>query len=102
MADVCNGTLFQAWSIPHLAEGVADGIEIDHADAKWSVDGPALLEKLRDFSPLKTYALVDAIERFWAASTRGSNTPYAEILTRPIAAPDALPGIEETPSTSPS
>lgn len=68
LADCCNGwakPLGSAWSIAALATQVGDGIKLDGLDTKWSVNGASLLAKLHILTPGQTFALVDAIERWW-------------------------------------
>lgn len=80
LADASNGVIYESWSIPHLAAGIEDAIALDGADRKWGVDGPALLAKLAALDSAATFALVDALERFWAAAGRGEDVPPADIL----------------------
>lgn len=68
ICDVLNGVLMDATSASMLWAEVEDGIRMDDLDQKWGVDGPALVEKLRSLDRLTCLALVDAAERFWAAS----------------------------------
>ncbi|HHW15086.1 MAG TPA: hypothetical protein GXX28_09160 [Firmicutes bacterium] len=68
IVDVLNGTLItDASQARHLWAEVEDGIRLDHLDEKWSVDGPALIEKLRALRLGQCLAVIDAAERFWAA-----------------------------------
>ena len=71
IADVCNGTMFQAWSIPHLYSNIEESIE-DGLDKKWDVDGSALVATLEALSNEETFALVDAIELFWRSVSSSS------------------------------
>lgn len=80
IADSCNGELFEAWSIPHIAEGVQDSIFLDKLDEKWHVDGDALIDKIRTLSLAEKFALVDAVERFWHAPPQGDTVNYADLL----------------------
>ena len=69
MVDLCNGTVFQ----PHT---VINGVSGNVADAedfyfeKWKCDRKELLAKLDKLMPCQHFALVDAIERFWAEIAR--------------------------------
>ena len=69
MVDLCNGTLFQPFT-------VINGVSANVADAedfyfqKWKCDRKELLDKLDKLTPCQHFALVDAIERFWAEIAR--------------------------------
>ncbi|NPV72156.1 MAG: hypothetical protein HPY55_16240 [Firmicutes bacterium] len=65
IVDALNGALMDADSAPMLWAEVEDGIRLEGLDAKWGVDGQALIEKLRALDRLTCLALVDAAERFW-------------------------------------
>lgn len=80
MCDSCNGTLFEAWSMRLLSANIEDSILLDGIDKKWQVDAKALLEKLALINDAQTFALVDAMERFWEATARGENREIAKIL----------------------
>lgn len=70
LLDVTNGTLFEPASIPFLWAEVADALAATPAlAAKWNVDGPALVARLRALSPLRAWAVVDALERCWRQAT---------------------------------
>ena len=71
-ADALNGTwLRESWSIAGVWLEIADGIKMNMLDEKFEVDGPALIEKLGKFTFGQTVALVDTVERYWAAVSRG-------------------------------
>jgi len=69
MVDLCNGTLFQPFT-------VINGVSANVADAedfyfdKWKCDRKELLDKLDKLMPCQHFALVDAIERFWSEIAR--------------------------------
>lgn len=65
ICDALNGTWHQAETMSLAWASVSDAIEMGHLDEKWQVDGAALVEKLRRLSTGETFALVDAVERFW-------------------------------------
>ncbi len=48
-----------------LWAGVDDSIHLDGLDEKWSVDGPALIAKLRALTPAQAFAVTDAVECWW-------------------------------------
>lgn len=80
IADSCNGTMFQAWSVPLLYANIEDSIKLDGLDEKWGIDGVALLSGLRGLDLAATFALVDAVERFWTRVGNGEKPDLADIL----------------------
>lgn len=66
--DALNGliTWDSADRLAAIYANISDVIRVDGLDRKWSVDGPALVQKLRALSYGETIALVDVAERFWA------------------------------------
>jgi hypothetical protein len=44
---------------------VKQGIQQDHLDQKWSVNGEGFIHKLQALTHLQLIALVDAVERYW-------------------------------------
>ncbi len=77
ICDALNGTLMDPHSYRLLWAEVADAVRLDGLDAKWGVDGDALVERLRALSPGAMMAVVDAVERFWL-----SPNPLGENLRR--------------------
>lgn len=65
VTDAVRGTLWLPDTVCYLADDVEEGIEHDKLDEKWSVDGKALVAKLRELSFAQTMSFVDATERFW-------------------------------------
>lgn len=65
IADALNGTLMDADSASTLWAEVDDAIRMDGLDAKWGVDGQALVKKLRGLDRTACLAIADAVERFW-------------------------------------
>ncbi len=57
-----------------IAINVSDGVELDRLDEKWDVDGRALVEKLRSMSWPQLLAILDASERWWAATNENTAT----------------------------
>lgn len=80
IADSSNGTLWSAASIPLLYANVEDSLD-DGLAAKWEVDGPALVNKLRGLSYIESAAIVDAVERWWAQDD--PRPDFADILKTP-------------------
>lgn len=64
LCDVLNGSLMQSYSVPLLYAEVEDSLPDGYAE-KWEVDGPTLVERLRNLSYIQNAALVDAVERWW-------------------------------------
>lgn len=60
--DVCNGTLWESWSVPLLWASVDDS---EGLGQKWGIDQPALVARLRQMTYAEALAVVDAAERFW-------------------------------------
>lgn len=64
LCDVSNGTLWEPSSMPLLWAEVEDALA-DGLAERWSVDGPALVAKLRALPLAARVAVCDATERFW-------------------------------------
>ncbi len=70
--DTLNGTGFFDEHAPIFIDAeISDAISLDHLDEKWSVDGPALIAKLRTLSYADKLAIVDASERWWIRVAAG-------------------------------
>jgi hypothetical protein len=67
--DVQNGHWYRPGLLraDEIWANVEDGCRLDGLDKKWSVDGPALVEKLKTLSLIEVHALADATDRFWHA-----------------------------------
>lgn len=65
IVDALNGVLIGADAGALLWANIADSIRLDGLDEKWSVDGPALVEKLQAMTATQAMAVLDAAERFW-------------------------------------
>lgn len=76
LCDVLNGTLIEEASYRLLWAEIDDSLE-DGVAMKWEVDGPALVRKLRAFSPGALMAVADAVEAFWRDPNR---LPMPELL----------------------
>jgi hypothetical protein len=70
LRDALNGVLFDAIAWRFLDHEIADAIRLNRLDAKWGVDGSALIETLRTLCPGQTLAAVDAVERWWRDQVR--------------------------------
>lgn len=62
--DACNGWLIDAVSLQYVAIEVSDAME-DGLAAKWSIDGPALVEKLEQLGYFSCWVLTGAIVSWW-------------------------------------
>lgn len=80
IVDNLNGTIIDEYTIALLPHHIRDGIELDHLDEKWSVDGERLIAKLDGLPLLTLAAIVDAAERFWAAVGRGEDRDPRKML----------------------
>lgn len=67
LQDACNGVLHEPAGMIRggLALGVEDAIALDGLADKWSVDGAALLARLRDLAFAQEVRLIEDIERRW-------------------------------------
>lgn len=70
LCDAMNGVLHTEKDAHLFWAGIDDAIRLDRLDAKWGVDGAALVDKLRDLGPCAAQAIVDAVERFWRDPNR--------------------------------
>lgn len=64
LIDALNGTLIELTTAQMLHYEIQDSLD-DGLAEKWSVDGRALVEKVRGWSLLQRLAVVDAVERWW-------------------------------------
>lgn len=86
--DATNGTAFaDTFSLSHLWAEIADAVSLDGLDRKWSVDGAALVEKIRSSGMIGQAALIDASERWWRRVANGEQPAFGELLA---AGPPAL------------
>lgn len=70
LCEAMNGVLHTENDVHLFWAGIDDAIRLDRLDAKWDVDGAALVDKLRDLGPCAAQAIVDAVERFWRDPNR--------------------------------
>lgn len=85
IVDFCNGTFWDAGSIPLLWASAEDAVRLDGLDGKWRVDGPALVAKLKALSYAGSAALIDAAERFWGRVSAGEQPDPRKLLEETIA-----------------
>lgn len=64
ICDALNGSRMDATSAAFLWAEIADALP-DGLAAKWDIDGPALVARLRALTPAQSLAIVDAVERWW-------------------------------------
>lgn len=65
LCDVCNGTIWEPHTMRLLWAQIADAEP--ELFEKWGVDQAPFISRLRQLTPGQTFAIVDAIERFWRA-----------------------------------
>ena len=70
IVDTLNGVILDAGTAQYLWAEVEDSVKLNNLAEKWGVDGPALVEKLRDLNALQTMALVDGAEKVWQTAGR--------------------------------
>lgn len=70
--DACDGVIYDTTSARLLWAGIDDAIRLDGLADKWQVDGPVLVNKLRNLSAAQVLAVIDQAERFWAGSIKGA------------------------------
>lgn len=68
VCDALNGVFFDDFSIRLMHASVEDAIMHDRLDAKWNVDGEALIAKFRSYSIGALYSIADAVEQWWDMS----------------------------------
>lgn len=79
--DTFNGVAFMdTVSIRYAWHEVDDAITMDSVDAKWQVDGSALVNKLKSLSFGHLIALVDSSEIWWNRVAKGEQPEYSELL----------------------
>lgn len=78
--DALNGTRMDHVSYRLLWAEIVEAMEDADLAGKWGVSAEALTERLRALTPAQSMAIVDAIERAWAAVARGDARPPGEIL----------------------
>ena len=87
VCDACNGLFFDDATSTHrfIWAEVADAIQLQHLDKKWTVAGDRLVKKLRDMTSGQAMAVADAIQRFWAEPQRDTRELLLEVglLKRP-------------------
>ena len=74
IVDALNGTRIELVTAQMLGEEIEDALNLDGLAAKWDVDGPKLVATILGWSLVQRLAVVDAVERFWAAGWHASET----------------------------
>jgi hypothetical protein len=81
VADVLNGILYCDSSAPaEVWQDIEDAVRHEGVAQKWSVDGPALVVKLRALSYTDACAFVDSVECFWNRISRGEQPDPRRLL----------------------
>jgi hypothetical protein len=70
--DALNGVIIDEY-VQAVVGNVEDAIALDGLDGKWEVERAAIIEKVHSLTPLEQVAVVEAAERFWAATARGED-----------------------------
>lgn len=87
LCEVLQGALLDAgsaWVLPvEIEDTLPDGLA-----ARWEIDGPALVARLRAMLGSGLLAIVDAVERWWALPD-DERTPLPASLRRVGLVPDA-------------
>ena len=71
ISDALNGTLVIPEFATTLWSEVEEAIEIEGLDTKWGVDGVSLVERLKGLTPAESWAVCEAVERFWRLDLEG-------------------------------
>ncbi len=79
--DNLNGTLMgETFGVRLIYANVEDAITYESIDAKWGVDGDALVEKLKALTFAENATLADAAERWWNRVAAGEEVTPADAL----------------------
>lgn len=77
--DACNGWLIETSSLQHIAIEIEDAMD-DGLAAKWSIDGPALLEKFQNLGYFSCWMMASAITRWWNRVGNGEAVTPAQLF----------------------
>ena len=78
--DALNGTgFFDSFAIYMVGAEVIDAIEMDGLDKKWDVDRAALTDKLNSLNNGQLHSLVDGVQTWWNATTKG-HMEYSQLF----------------------
>lgn len=80
IVDACRTWLVTPDTIPYLWSEVADSDEHEDTGEKWGVALRDLTPKLRALGPLRSWAVVDAVERFWRLVAEDDPRTRVELL----------------------
>lgn len=69
IVDALNGYRMTTELPQLMVDNVEDAMRMDGLDEKWKVDRDALIEKMRQWTPLDCLAVIDAVERWWNTTT---------------------------------
>src|SRR5574340_103430 len=73
VADALDGTILDSTTLRFAWAEVADADRINGLGVKWGIDAQALAARIRDLTQGQLTALVDRVERFWSAVSRGED-----------------------------
>lgn len=80
ICDALNGCWLRGpdWmSIHGIGLQIHDSDRLDGLGRKWKIDAQALSRRLHEMSDAEQLAVVDTVERFWAAHSRGEQAEVA-------------------------
>ena len=78
ISDALNGTLVIPEFATTLWSEVEEASEIEGLDTKWGVDDVSLVERLKGLTPAESWAVCEAVERFWRLDSEGQT--YEELF----------------------
>lgn len=79
--DATNGTAFtDTVSLNMLWAEIEDAAAFEGLGEKWSVDGAALVEKIKAAGMVGQTALIDSSERWWNRVASGEQPAYKDLL----------------------
>ncbi len=82
ICDILNGAtidhLFVSAPVVCLAAELEDAVDDDLGD-KWDIDLPALIAMVKTWRPAQALAVIDAVERWWAAESRDHEAALARV-----------------------
>lgn len=80
IVDAMNGAIMSPATARYLWALVEDGIKLGGAAEGWGASGKALVEKLKGLSEFQSIAIVDAAERYWTATGKGTGGHTDDLL----------------------
>jgi len=83
LIDALNGTVLSDnidYGSTILWGSIEDACKLDGLGEKWSIDGPALVAKLKQLDLAGVVSVIDAVERFWATQDGAAITSWRDVL----------------------